>query len=235
MASVQGSDNVYSGGLSFGGSPLNTSTGAGGFQFDLPLATIAAFNAQALNFTSANSAGNKAFVSTALENAGSRVDKSTTNVLDFFKSGLSFLTESNNSVQAQMVAAHQLNQQMSVERLRNQPKPVKSSSCFITTAVCESEGLPDDCETLTVLRKFRDEYMLTDSERAKWVAHYYDIAPGIVDRLDALPDEKAADAYAVLRTCIDKAIARIKTGDMEGAMHIYKKLVDRAIFLSREA
>ena len=31
--------------------------------------------------------------------------------------------------------------------------------CFITTAVCEEEGKPDDCEELTAFRAFRDGYL----------------------------------------------------------------------------
>ena len=31
--------------------------------------------------------------------------------------------------------------------------------CFITTAVCESEGKPDDCAELTAFRAFRDGYL----------------------------------------------------------------------------
>ena len=30
--------------------------------------------------------------------------------------------------------------------------------CFITTAVCEEEGKPDDCEELTAFRAFRDDF-----------------------------------------------------------------------------
>lgn len=31
--------------------------------------------------------------------------------------------------------------------------------CFITTAVCEAEGKPDDCAELTAFRAFRDGYL----------------------------------------------------------------------------
>ena len=38
-----------------------------------------------------------------------------------------------------------------------------TSGCFLTTATVKYMGKPDDCYELTVLRDFRDKYMLTDS------------------------------------------------------------------------
>lgn len=50
--------------------------------------------------------------------------------------------------------------------------------CFLTTAACEYMHLPDDCEELQVLRKFRDEYVPEDLVR-----EYYKIAPKIAKRV----------------------------------------------------
>lgn len=56
----------------------------------------------------------------------------------------------------------------------------KVGCCYITTAVCQSRKLPDDCRELTALRRFRDDYMCADSEGKKMVEQYYETAPGIV-------------------------------------------------------
>ena len=48
--------------------------------------------------------------------------------------------------------------------------------CFITTVCCEYKGLADDCEELTILRKFRDTYV-----PKQLVKEYYKIAPKIVE------------------------------------------------------
>jgi hypothetical protein len=208
-------------------------SGAGGLQFDLPLATVAMFNQQALNFSAQNSTASRAFLDASLSKTQAGVTGANTRAVDFMTSGINLLKTQVESGQHRQVYVSDVNQSTSVSRLANQPRPAKGGSkCFITTAVCESEGLPDDCETLMTLRKFRDEFMLTNPERAKLVKRYYEIAPSIVDELDALPDE-GQHAYTILRHEIDAAIARIKSGDMEGAMNVYMKLVNRAHALAK--
>ena len=56
-------------------------------------------------------------------------------------------------------------------------------SCFITTACIRAKNLPDDCEELTLLRKYRDSYLLSFDEGKSDVAHYYSIAPKIVSEI----------------------------------------------------
>lgn len=60
--------------------------------------------------------------------------------------------------------------------------------CFITTAVCRGTGKADDCEELTAFRQFRDGYLRTCDDGPALIDEYYDIAPGIVLRLDLSPD-----------------------------------------------
>ena len=55
-----------------------------------------------------------------------------------------------------------------------------TSGCFITTACCIHRGLADDCELLTVIRRFRDEWLLEQTDGKKLVKEYYRIAPAIV-------------------------------------------------------
>lgn len=52
--------------------------------------------------------------------------------------------------------------------------------CFITTAVTESLGKPDDCPELTAFRSFRDGYLMDCLDGEKLIREYYDVAPGIV-------------------------------------------------------
>ncbi len=49
--------------------------------------------------------------------------------------------------------------------------------CFITSAVCDWDGKPDDCEELATLRAFRDGYMCSTPEGRALVGEYYDIGP----------------------------------------------------------
>ncbi len=54
--------------------------------------------------------------------------------------------------------------------------------CFITTAVCQMAGKPDDCPELTAFRHFRDTYMKEHSPEL--IDQYYEIAPAIVTAID---------------------------------------------------
>ena len=60
--------------------------------------------------------------------------------------------------------------------------------CFITTAVCEELGKPDDCEELTAFRVFRDGYLKTCPDGEDLIREYYDIAPGIVTCINLASD-----------------------------------------------
>ena len=101
------------------------------------------------------------------------------------------------------------------------------SLCFITTAVCESRGLPDNCEELEVLRCFRDTYMLARSEYRPLVAQYYRVAPKIVDGINSLPF-----AGAVYDYLYDKYIAvclfLIAHGQRRAAIVVYSDMVEFA-------
>ncbi len=57
------------------------------------------------------------------------------------------------------------------------------SGCFVTTAVCDVIGLPDDCFELTQLRRFRDRWLFEQPGGSADIAHYYASAPAICEQL----------------------------------------------------
>ncbi len=65
-----------------------------------------------------------------------------------------------------------------------------ASRCFITTAVCLSLGKPDNCEELSVMRSFRDDWLRNQPDGESLVADYYSTAPGIVKQIDQEADRK---------------------------------------------
>lgn len=69
--------------------------------------------------------------------------------------------------------------------------------CFITTAVCEAQGKPDDCAELTAFRAFRDGYLMETADGPDLVEEYYRIAPQIVAAIDGCADR--ADRYEAIR------------------------------------
>lgn len=99
--------------------------------------------------------------------------------------------------------------------------------CFITTAVCNSLGLPDDCRELQTLRKFRDEYMRADPDRRLMVSVYYQVAPKFVRLINK--KENADAVYSrMLSLFIHPALDAIERGDNAEAMAIYCALLEYA-------
>jgi len=110
--------------------------------------------------------------------------------------------------------------------VRRRKKP-----CYITTAVCASVGLPDDCEELTLLRAFRDDVLCQTALGRRDVEVYYATAPAVVDTIDASADP--AGAYAALYTqWLRPAVRALKAGDHVSAYRLYKSMV---AFASRDA
>ena len=52
-----------------------------------------------------------------------------------------------------------------------EPDPV--GACFLTTACVQYAGLEDDCEELTIMRNFRDDYLLRQDSGKQLVEEYY--------------------------------------------------------------
>ena len=100
----------------------------------------------------------------------------------------------------------------------------KRKICFITTAVCRSEGKPDDCYELETLRSFRDGYLAALPEGPALINEYYDIAPMIVACIDYADDSAAR--YAELREqYIVPCISDIEAGRLEACQHRYVDMV----------
>ena len=102
----------------------------------------------------------------------------------------------------------------------------KSSGCFLTTACVEYKGLEDDCEELTKLRAFRDNYLKTTEEGKAVVEEYYRIAPQIVEKINA--SAKKAEIYDYIYKEIHTCIACIESGDADGAVSVYRGMVKAA-------
>lgn len=98
-----------------------------------------------------------------------------------------------------------------------------SGGCFLTTACCQYRGLPDDCYELTVLRRFRDGYLLqTDSGKAI-VEEYYQIAPALVRKIDCYSSRDAI--YENMYTTICEIVQKIEQGKHEDAVSEYQTMV----------
>lgn len=96
--------------------------------------------------------------------------------------------------------------------------------CYVTTAVCQTLGLADDCHTLQTLRKFRDEYLLKTNVGRAFVKEYYAAAPALCAKINARRDVKeyAADLYTRF---ILPALLSIEHGARERAFKIYRQMI----------
>jgi len=100
-----------------------------------------------------------------------------------------------------------------------------SKACFITTAVCEYAGKPDDCHELQVLRDFRDTWMKL--HHPDKIDQYYKEAPGIVDAI-----KKRTDAALIFKIFdhdyIKPAVRAIEAENPREAYYIYTRLFNLA-------
>lgn len=100
----------------------------------------------------------------------------------------------------------------------------KKQFCYITTAVCETLGRPDNCYELTMFRQFRDGYLRKQPGGEELVEAYYQQAPGILERIDRLAGKQEIyeEIWAEhLRPCL----SLIEAGDREACKKQYIQMV----------
>lgn len=100
----------------------------------------------------------------------------------------------------------------------------KGILCFITTAVCASEGKPDDCAELTAFRTFRDGYLSSCPDGKTLIDEYYDIAPAIVNAIDYC--DRAEEVYSRLREVyLSRCYRDLLAGNNEDCKACYSEMV----------
>jgi hypothetical protein len=98
------------------------------------------------------------------------------------------------------------------------------SGCFVTTAVCDILGKDDKCFELEILRKFRDEELLTDKGLEKLVFEYYRISPRFVNKILTLEKNKEFAEF-LLNEYINNIIENIQNAKKDKAIELYKKML----------
>lgn len=96
--------------------------------------------------------------------------------------------------------------------------------CYITTAVCQSLGKPDDCYELELLRNYRDEYLLGKEAGTQIVQEYYNVAPTIVKRINRRDDAK--EVYNdIWKEYLTSCIQLIEEDKLEDCREVYTSMV----------
>ena len=99
-----------------------------------------------------------------------------------------------------------------------------SGACFLTSACTEAKGLPDDCDELTTLRRFRDSYLKNRDNGEADIKEYYEKAPIIVSAIKAR--ENSQELFErIYEELVLPCVKMIKGEDHEGAYKTYKEYV----------
>lgn len=100
----------------------------------------------------------------------------------------------------------------------------KKGLCYITTAVCQSLNKPDDCYELTLLREYRDQYLMSTKEGEDIVKQYYNIAPTIVNRISKEKDSLEI-MNGIWKSYLQPCVTLIEENKMEECKEVYSKMV----------
>lgn len=172
-----------------------------GYSFDLPLATIQSFADRALTFTSNNSNANRGFLNSVIDRSQAQVSATGKQAIGYQNRTLDLFGDISGDV-----------------------RKTVGGGCFITTAICEAENKPDDCEELQTLRHFRDTYMASAPALQKMVDEYYQIAPEIVAAIERREDKE--EIYAFLKDrFLRPALVAISEGKNGLALDFYRNMV----------
>lgn len=101
------------------------------------------------------------------------------------------------------------------------PRQETDVKCYLTTACMKhyAEEFDDNCYELRILRWFRDAFVSKED-----IAHYYEIAPYIVEAIDDIPECEKIYNY-IYENVIDECVKAIEKGNYEFAYKRYKNSI----------
>ena len=99
------------------------------------------------------------------------------------------------------------------------------SECFISTSICRTLNLADECYQLQVLRNFRDTHLRQSKKGKLLIKDYYRIAPNIVRKIEQLPN-KEVFYRNLYETYLSKTITLIEKGRKREAIECYIGMVE---------
>ncbi|MGH9436400.1 MAG: CFI-box-CTERM domain-containing protein [Terriglobia bacterium] len=99
-----------------------------------------------------------------------------------------------------------------------------AGGCFITTAVCETFGMPDDCYTLRMLREFRDSYLMRTNVGRSFVMEYYATARKLCAKIRERADMEEYMRLLYTRFILPALLA-IEHRTPDRAFKIYRQMI----------
>ena len=96
--------------------------------------------------------------------------------------------------------------------------------CYITTAVCQEYGKPDNCYELTSFRAFRDQWLRKQPDGPALIDEYYRTAPGVVQWINSQKDR--SEIYRYLKaTYLNPCLSYIESGDNQRCKETYTDMM----------
>lgn len=97
----------------------------------------------------------------------------------------------------------------------------ENGNCFLTSACmkCLQENFDDNCYELTVLRWFRDNFVLIED-----IEHYYEVAPIIVSAIEN-NNLREKLYYHIYKNIVCYCVEKIEQGNYASAYRRYKSYV----------
>ena len=117
------------------------------------------------------------------------------------------------------------NSNIKTSTISNIQSGFRTKLCYITTAVCESMHKPEDCYELTLLKDYRDNYLVNKNGGSELIHEYYDIAPTIVKRINKEQDAEVKYQW-IYETYLKKCIQFIEEDHKEECEKIYTDMVN---------
>jgi hypothetical protein len=237
MSAGTGSGNVVPVGGTSGSGANTLSMNVGGVDVNYDLGpSISTLTGQALSFLQGSFATDKAFEGAAIYGANNLIAGLTSPLIsgatDQLKENATqipqlFSTMENNNYNLGQAAINMSNSiaQASIASSEASAQAASSAGgCYITSAVCESLGLPDDCHTLKTLRAFRDTFLMRTNVGRAFVAEYYATAPALVAKIRARVDG-AAYLQGLYDRFIFKALLAIEWRRPGDAFKLYRRMI----------
>lgn len=100
----------------------------------------------------------------------------------------------------------------------------KNKLCFVTTAVCTGLHKPPDCRELTLMKRYRDEYLLRQEDGESLIREYYDIAPTIVKRI-AKEEDPVKEYRFLWDSYISRCVALLEEEKPEECRDVYTQMM----------
>lgn len=103
-----------------------------------------------------------------------------------------------------------------------------TAGCVVSTACARALGLPDDCRQLTVLRRFRDDYLFSTPKGRAEVERYYELSGPLLAKLRTI-DAQEHEYRQIMVTLVEPTVRLVEEGRLAEALGHYQECIERML------